>query len=233
MARTFEGDFVRDLRDGALASAVLLPSIALYSVGFGMMAGTVGLSFVEATLFSGWVFAGGAQMASLQGWAYPVPLLFVCLTTLAMNARYLLMGATLRPLLADHPAGAAYFALFFMGDLNWALTLRRREAPFNALAFLIGSGLAMWMVWVAATMAGHAFGEILGDPKLFGVDFMLGAFFTAMAVTFWSRAKDLAPLFVAIIVAIAVEKILPGPWYILLGALAGSLAGAFRHARAR
>lgn len=228
MARTF----VRGLRGGALASLVLLPTVALYGVGFGMMAGTVGLGLVEATLFSGWVYAGGAQMASLQGWAYPVPLALVCLTTLAMNARYLLMGATLRPLLAGHPPAQAYFALFFLGDGNWALAIRARDENINGVAFLLGSGLAMWLVWVAATMAGNGFGQILGDPKRFGIDFMLAAFFTAMAVTFWRRAKEPAPLIVAVLAAIVTEKTLEGPWYILVGALAGSLAGVFRHARA-
>ena len=227
------GNFVYGFRAGALASAIVLPSIALYAVGFGMMAGAAGLSLPEATLFSGWVYAGGAQMASLQGWGYPVPLLFVALTTLAMNARYLLMGATLRPRLAGRPAPLAYLALFFMGDLNWALAMRARWEKVDGVAFLLGSGLPMWLVWVAATMAGHAFGAVLGDPKAFGVDFMLAAFFTPMAVAFWRRGGATQPLIVAVLVAIIVERMLQGPWYILLGALAGSLVGGFRRARAR
>jgi predicted branched-subunit amino acid permease len=220
--------FFRDLGAGALASWVVLPSIGLYAAGFGMMAGTAGLSLAEATLFSGWVYAGAAQMASLQGWAYPVPLLFVALTTLAMNARYVLMGATLRPLLAGRPAAPSYLALFFMGDANWALALRERQSPIDTLAFLLGSGLMMWIVWVSATVAGHGFGQALGDPRRFGIDFMLAAFFTAMAVSLWRRARRTAPLLVAVAVAIVVERTLAGPWYILVGALAGSLAGAFR-----
>jgi predicted branched-subunit amino acid permease len=224
--------FVRGLRAGALASLIVLPSIALYSIGFGMMAGTVGLTLAEATLFSGWVYAGGAQMASLQGWAYPVPLLFVALTTLAMNARYLLMGATLRPRLAGRRAALAYLALFFMGDLNWALAMSTRWEKVDGVGFLLGSGLSMWLVWVVATMAGHGFGEALGDPKRFGVDFMLAAFFTPMAVSFWRRGGATAPFIVAVFAAILTEKLLEGPWYILVGALAGSIAGVFRHVRA-
>jgi predicted branched-subunit amino acid permease len=233
MPRALRENFGRDLRKGAVAAAVLLPSIGLYSLGFGMMAGTAGLTLAEASFFSAWVFAGAAQMASLEGWAYPVPLLFVCLVTAAMNARYLLMGATLRPVLAGYRASAAYGALFFMGDLNWALTLREREPSFNPVAFLLGSGVLMWSVWLAATLAGHVFGQVLGDPRRFAIDFMLAAFFTAMAVTFWSRARNPAPFLVAILVAVVVQRLVPGPWYILLGALAGSLAGAFRHARTR
>src|SRR5689334_16413699 len=92
--------FLASLRAGAVGIWPLLPSPVIYGLAFGLMAGTVGLSVIESAIFSGAVFAGGAQIASLQGWSYPISLLFVCLTTAAINSRYVLMGATLRPLLA-------------------------------------------------------------------------------------------------------------------------------------
>jgi len=225
------GRFVSSLRIGALSAAVLLPSVVLYGIGFGIMAGTVDLTLAEAAFFSGWVYAGGAQMASLQGWAYPVPLLFVCLTTLAINARYLLMGATLRPLLAGHNPVSVYAALFFLVDANWAPAMAQRRENVDGVAFFFGSGLVMWSCWVASTMAGHAFGQILGEPRDLGVDFVLAAFFTTAAVSFWKRARVVTPLLVAVAAAVIAEKTLPGPWYILVGALAGSLAGAWRRDR--
>ena len=57
---------------------------------------------------------------------------------------------------------------------------------------------------------------------------MLAAFFAIMAVGFFRSARSVAPLIVAIVVAIAVEKMVAGPWYLFAGALAGSLAGALR-----
>jgi predicted branched-subunit amino acid permease len=200
----------------------------LYGVGFGMMAATVHLSLVEAAFFSGIVYAGGAQLASLQGWSYPVPLLFVCLATIAINSRYLLMGATLRPFLAGHRPLAVYGALFFLVDANWAPALRQNRDQVDGVAFFLGSGFVMWGTWVATTMAGHGFGQILGDPHALGVDFVLAAFFTTAAVTFWRKAKTVLPLLVAAAAAIAAERLLHGPWYILIGALVGSLAGARR-----
>ena len=220
--------FVSSLRVGALSAAVLLPSVVLYGIGFGITAGAVQLSLAEAAFFSGWVYAGGAQMASLQGWTYPVPLLFVCLTTLAINARYLLMGATLRPLLAGHNTFAVYAALFFLVDANWAPAMAQRREKVDGVAFFFGSGLVMWSCWVASTMAGHAFGQILGEPRELGVDFVLAAFFATAAVTFWKKARVVSPLVVAVAASVIAERMLPGPWYILVGALAGSLAGAWR-----
>jgi predicted branched-subunit amino acid permease len=220
--------FAASLRTGAASALVLLPSIVLYGIGFGIMAGTVQLSLAEAAFFSGVVYAGGAQLASLQGWSYPVPLLIVCLATVAINSRYLLMGATLRPFLAGHRPLAVYASLFFLVDANWAPALRQNRDEVDGVAFFLGSGLVMWGTWVASTMAGHGFGQILGEPRALGVDFVLAAFFTTAAVTFWRKAKTVLPLFVAAAVAVLAERLLHGPWYILIGALAGSLAGAWR-----
>lgn len=147
-----------------------------------------------------------------------------------MNARYLLLGAALRPRFAGLPAYQAYPSLFVLGDGNWALALREHSAGRTDAAFLLGSGLVMWLVWVGSTAAGHLFGQVLGRPERFGFDFMLAAFFASMAVAFIRRARDMSPLIAGIATAIVVEQAVSGPWYILAGALAGSLVGAWRHA---
>lgn len=229
-ARSFASSFAM----GTVTIWIMMPSAILMGIVFGVMASAVHLSMIEAAVFSGSVYAGGAQMASLQGWAYPVPLLFVCLTTAAVNSRYFLMSATLRPHLAHRPAPVVYGTLFFLVDSTWILAMRDREKGIDFVGYLLGGGLMMWLVWVAATMAGHAFGALLGDPHRFGFDFMVAAFFSTAAVTFWKHSRRFTPLIVSVATAILVQRLWPGPWYILVGALAGSIAGAIeaRHARA-
>jgi len=215
-------------RAGAVRGMILVPSIAMYGIAFGIMASAAGLSTAESMLFSGVVFAGGAQMASLQAWTEPVTFIAVTLTTLAMNSRYMLLGATLRPWYRGLPAHQSYFSLFMMGDGNWALAMREHEDGRRDAAFIAGSGFVLWFLWVGTTAAGHVFGQLLGDPHRFGADFMLAAFFAGMAVVFFRKASQIWPLLAGI--AVAVEKTVSGPWYILVGALAGSLVGAFRRA---
>jgi predicted branched-subunit amino acid permease len=223
----------KGVRNGAIAGLTLLPSVAMYGVAFGIMADVARLTALEAVLFSGWVYAGGAQMATLQAWADPVPLVAVCLTALAMNARYFLLGAALRPWLADLPAHQTYASLFFMGDGNWALSLREHGEGRSDVGFLLGSGVVMWLTWVATTGAGNVFGQVLGNPERFGVDFMLPAFFATMAAAFVRRARDAWPLLAGIAVAVIVERLVAGPWHIIAGALAGSFVGMAGHARTR
>jgi predicted branched-subunit amino acid permease len=117
-----------------------------------------------------------------------------------------------------------------LGDGNWALALREYAEGRPDAAFLLGSGLVMWASWVASTAAGHLFGQVLRHPERFGVDFILPAFFATMAVAFVRRPGDALPLVAGIATAIVVERLIAGPWYILAGAVAGSIVGALRHA---
>ncbi|HMN79580.1 MAG TPA: AzlC family ABC transporter permease [Burkholderiaceae bacterium] len=218
---------VRFTRAGFVAgfrqSIVIAPTVALYGVAFGVLAGASSLSALQSLLFSAWVNAGGAQMASLQAWSEPVPVLAVVLTTWAMNSRYLLLGAALRPVMGDLPARQVYPSLFVLGDGNWALTMREFAAGRHDGAFLAGSGVAMWLCWVLATVAGHAFGRTVGNPERYGLDFMLMAFFAAMTVSFYRRPASLVPFVFGAVVAIVVQRQLAGPWYLLIGAAVGSL----------
>lgn len=218
---------------GAIGAGPMIPGVILFGVSFGVISGTVGLTPLEATIMSAWVNAGTAQMASMQAWSDPAPILAVFLTTLAMNARYLLLGATLRPWLHALPPAKVYASLFAMGDGNWALTMRERAAGRDDAAFLFGSGAAMWVTWVSATAAGNAFGRALAHPERYGVDFILIAFFAVMLPAFLRARKDVAPLIVAIAAGLMVEWLIDGPFYILAGALAGSVTGALRHRDAR
>jgi 4-azaleucine resistance transporter AzlC len=216
------------LRAGFIGARVLVPGVFMYGIAFGVMAAATGLAASESLFLSAWVYAGGAQMAILQAWGDPIPLLAVSLMTLAMNSRYLLLGAALRPWFSRLPPHQSYPSLLVMGDTNWAMALREYAQGRDDGAFLLGSGLAMWIAWVISTWAGHLFGQVLGDPRILGIDFLLAAFFATMALAFFKTLRDMLPFVAGAVVAIIVHQTLSGPWYILLGALAGSLVGAFK-----
>jgi 4-azaleucine resistance transporter AzlC len=214
--------------DGARKGILIAPTLIAFGLAVGLLAASKGLSVLEIALMSAWVYAGGAQMATLQVWTEPLPLVALVLTVLAMNARYVLLSASLRPHFGTLPFWQIYPGLAIFGDGNWVLTMREVSERRPDAGFLLGSGLVMFVPWIAASVAGHLFGQVLGDPRRLGIDFMLAAFFATMAVGFFRSARSVAPLVVAIAVAIAVEKMVAGPWYLFAGALAGSLAGALR-----
>lgn len=221
-------------RAGALRGARDALPMALGSVAFGLVFGVAarqaGLSLVEASLMSALVFAGSSQFVAIGIWGSPVPVFAVVVATLIVNARHLLMGAALRPWYSRMTRTRAYGSLFFMTDTNWPLQLQAFLRGEREGAILVGSGLFMLSTWVAATAFGHAAGAVIGDPRTWGLDFTVVAFFAAVLVKLWRGRGDAMPWIVAAVVAVAIHAFVPGFWHVIAGALAGSLAGAIRDA---
>ncbi len=214
---------------GARAALVLAPTIVIFGATFGLIAATAGLSLLEATIMSAVVCAGTAQFAALQLWSDPVSWLAVGLASLAMNARYILMGATMRGWFTGIPAFRAYASLYFLYDGNWATAMRDRTAGRLDAAHLIGGGVTMCSIWTLATVAGHAFGGNLGDPRRLGLDFLITAFFASLCIAFWRGRSDVVPVVAAMAVAIATDHLVPGPWYIVAGAITGCVVAMVRY----
>lgn len=217
---------------GALAGARACLPIALgagvYGIVFGILARQTGLSLAEAMLMSTIVFAGASQLVALGLWVTPLPIGALILTTLIVNLRHLLMGASLHPWLSRLPSGRVYASLFFMTDESWALTLGALNDGMEDGAFLLGSGLTVFIFWGAATALGELASGLVSNPAQWGLDFAFTAVFLALLVGLWRGRAELLPWIVAAVVAVAAQHWLPGKWYILLGGLAGSLIGALR-----
>lgn len=220
---------------GALAGARRAIPLALSTLAvglvFGVAARRTGLNLAESLLMSGLVSAGTAQFVALGLWAAPLPIFPLIVTTFVINLRHVLMGAALRPWLRALPAPLLYVVAFFMDDESWALSMREVAAGGRDRAFLLGSGMAMFVSWVAATALGYLLGAALPLPVRQGLDFIFIEAFVALLAGMWRGRSDLLPWMTAAGVALVMAHWLPGTWYILLGGIAGSLVGMVRHAR--
>ena len=219
------------LRAGFLTCLPVALGVGGYGIAFGMLARRAGLSVAEATLMSATVLAGAAQIVAVELWAEPIPVATIVLTTLAINLRYSLMGAALGPWLERLPSLRSYGSLLLMADENWALTMRELKSGSGRGAFLLGTGIAIWVFWVASTIVGAAAGGAIGDPARYGFDFVLAAVFVALAVELWEGRSTLVPWLVALATAIAAAALVPGRWYILLGGFAAAAVEVIRYDR--
>lgn len=215
---------------GARACAPIAASGFAIGLVFGVLARQAGLGAAEAALMSALVFAGAAQFVVLGLWAAPVPVAPVVLATLIVNLRHLLMGAALAPHFRGLSRLKAYGSAFFMADENWALAMGEFGKRRCDAAFLLGGGIVMFASWTTSTLIGGSLGNAISDPARWGLDFAFTAVFLALLCGMWRGKPDLLPWIVAAVVAVSAEMWLPGQWHILLGGLAGSLAGVARRA---
>ena len=104
-----------------------------------------------------------------------------------------------------------------------------RERGEADAGLLLGSGLAMWITWIAGTAIGSYGGAFLGDLSRFGFDAVMVSYFAAVVLGQWEGSIDLIPWIAAAAVALFCAHALPPGWHIIIGALAGGIAGAWRH----
>lgn len=214
-------------RRGFVQGQPLAPGTFLYGVVFGVLASEKGLALVEAMLMSVLVYSGSAQLAALQGWSAAPLVTPLVITVLMINARYVLYGAAVQPWLGGAKPSQALPTLFFLGDGNWALSMREYHAGYRDAAFLFGSGVATALPWMVGTLAGHLVGRGVPHPASLGLDFMLVAFAAAIGVSVFRGRSDLWPAAAAVAAAALFAQWLPG-WTIVGAGLAAGLVGAAR-----
>ena len=222
---------------GARACIPVCISVAAYGVVWGVLARGTGLSLVEVVLMSGLVFAGSAQFVALDLWTTTpsaLPIGPLILATLVVNLRYLLLTATLRPLFRPDQQWKGALMMGIVSDETWAMTVAEMARGRGTIAFLCGGGVFAYVAWLATTMIGHSLGSAIDDPTRYGLDFAFTATFLALLLGMWKGRGDLVPWIVAALAAIISARLIPGSWYILVGGVVGSLAGALaerlRHA---
>ncbi|MCW7539578.1 AzlC family ABC transporter permease [Aquabacterium sp. A7-Y] len=216
---------------GARRCLPLAVSVAAYGLVWGVLAGQAGVSLLQTGLMSALVFAGSAQFVALDMWqtsgASP-PVLAILVATLVVNLRFFLMTAALHPMFVREGSRWPLLKAFLISDENWALTSAELSEGRGSVAFLLGGGVLTYLAWLTATLTGRLAGELLGDPARWALDFAFTATFLALLVAMWRGPGSLLPWTVASLAALAAHALLPGKWYIIIGGLLGSLAGAVR-----
>lgn len=227
---TTSATFTREgLLLGARMTVPLLPGLAFFASAFGAAAAQKGLSLDQAVGMSALVYAGVSQLVALEVWREvwsPSALLEIATLTAIINARLILMSASLQPWMAREPVWRSAGNLLFLTDANWLIGTRYRAEGGQDLGVLFGAGFALWLLWVGATVPGFLVGALASDPKRLGLDLLMPIFFVILLVPLWRGRKSVFPWAVAGAVALVARVLVPGYAFIVIGALAGALAGA-------
>jgi len=151
----------------------------------------------------------------------PGTLLTIVTVTAVINARLVLLGATLQPWLRNEPLARTALNLFLVTDAGWIIATRYHNEGGRDVGVLLGTGLALWLVWFLASLTGYFAGALVPEPKRFGLDFVMPIYFGAMLVPLWKGVGPALSWLAAGMVALAVHALVPGYAFIIAGALAG------------
>lgn len=216
------------LRLGVRVALPAFPGFMMFAMAFGAAAAQKGLSLGETLGLSAFVYAGASQMVGLEIWQEvwsPTTILTIITVTAIVNARMILLGATLQPWLRHEPVARSALNLFLLTEGGWLIGTRYYNEGGRDVGVLLGCALILWLVWFLMTLTGFFAGALVPEPTRFGLDLVMPIFFGVMLVPLWKGAKPALPWLVAGAVSLAVHTFVPGYFFIIAGALAGVAAG--------
>lgn len=166
------------IRDGIVVGI----ATGTYGISFGAVAITAGLSVLQACALSLLVFTGASQFALVGVIAAGGAPLSGALAAILLGTRNTLYGLRLAPLLQWAGLRRVAAAQILL-DESTAMAVNRGSTPAARVGFL-STGLAVFVLWNAATLAGALAGTAIGDPRTYGLDAAVGAAFLALL---WPR----------------------------------------------
>lgn len=217
-----ESEFWTGVRD----SVPLIVGVMPFGITCGIMALAAGLTSGETLLMSMLVFAGAAQFIAItmlgtgvSGWG------LIVFTTLLINLRHLLMGASLAPYMIRLPFFLQALLSFGMVDETYAMVIDRIQKKGYNESYQLGANMAFYSSWVLATAVGVLLSGYISDPLAWGLDFAMPAVFLAMLIPRLVSPAALVVCGVAVVVTVMGVLYLPGKWYIIIACIAAVVVG--------
>ena len=213
----------RAVRDG-LGVAV---ATSAYGISFGALATASGLDVWQTCVLSLVMFTGGSQFAFIgvigSGGLAAIPAAIA--SSALLGVRNIAYGMRMAPLLGGgfwRRAAAAHFTI----DESTAVALGQSDRRAQRIGFWV-TGLGIYIGWNLTTLAGALLGDVLGDPKAYGLDAAAAAAFLALL---WPRLKRRQAIAVgiaaAVVAAMLTPALMPGiP--VLVAALVAVVVGWF------
>ncbi|WP_391120446.1 AzlC family ABC transporter permease [Psychrobacillus sp. L3] len=221
--------FVKGLRAGISIAIGYFP----VALTFGLLAKTTGLSIVEATAMSIFVFAGASQYMSLTLISNGVDPILIVLNTFVVNIRHFLMTAALNEKMHSEKRWVKGIYAFGITDESFSVLATQKEEKVQT-SFAFGVALIGYSSWVLFTAIGHIIGANLPAFLQAAMSIALYAMFVGLLVPSMrgNRKVVMLALFAAIINGFFYwTGLLSTGWAILVATLASSIFVEIIYAR--
>lgn len=226
-------DLAASRRRLAIEAAGILAAPVAFGLVYGLAARQAGLTLVESLAMSVFVLAGASQFAAVglldagAGW------LVIVLLTAALNARHLLYGAAMAPLMAHLPRWRRALLAYLLVDEVFGLSLaqaKRLGGRFDTRGYLVAAAF-ICLPWPIATAAGHLGAAAIGDPARLGLDVVFPAAMAGLAVALMTGRRDVVAATAGVAAAVVVGLAVHPSAGVVAGGLLGPLAGLALQAR--
>lgn len=209
MFTTLNGARVDDREDAGRAwrdAIGVAVATSAYGVSFGALAVSAGLDVWQTCVLSLIMFTGGSQFAFVgiigAGGLAAAPSAIA--SAALLGVRNIAYGMRMSPVIG-RGFGKRLAAAHFTIDESTAVSLARSTARGRAIGFWV-TGVGIYLGWNLSTLIGALIGDVLGDPRAYGLDAAAAAAFLALL---WPRLRRRQPIAVGIAAAVVATMLTP------------------------
>jgi len=181
-------------------------------IPFGAVMGTVSseahLSFFQTVSMNVLVFAGAAQLASVDLMTKNAAVLVVVATGLIINLRFLLYSAALSPIVQKSGFFTKLVCAYLITDQNYAVMSaheKKLKSNSESIQFYLGASLCMLLTWHFSVMAGYAFGNFA--PASWALDYAVPLSFVSLMIPTLKNFKYIGVAIFSSIVSILLNPL--------------------------
>lgn len=215
----------KDFREGFIDMLPAGVGLVPFGLVCGVGAAAAGATWLQSLGMSAIIFSGAAQIVTAQMLAADAPFAVIVLTTTVLGLRLLMYSAAIAPYLKPLPEKWQRVLAFMLSDQVFAAAIRRfhmdddREA---AGRHFMGSGVALWITWQVACMAGFFAGYLI--PTSWSLEFAVPLCFIALIAPHFKNAPQIAAGVLAAVAVVALDG-LPMRLNLIAAGIAGIVGG--------
>ena len=208
------------LFDGLKDSSIFGVSFIFLYLSIGANAFDNALSFFESLSTTLFVFSTPLQFLLVQ--SYQEGYILIPLI-LAMNARFLLMSATLSPYLKHQSIfWLALSSILICPSVFSGCVSKFKKMSEYPFAYFIGLGLPIWLVSLICTAIGYSTGAALSSPELKQIiSLVLPLQFTGLAAKHYPNFKEIGSYFWGFVLAPLAISFTPSYYLLILPFMVG------------
>lgn len=204
-----------------------------YGVSFGALGVAAGLDVWQTCVLSLLMFTGGSQFAFVgvvaSGGLSAIPAAIA--SAALLGVRNVAYGLRMAPIIGGG-AARRLAAMPFTIDESAAVALAQSDVRARRIGFWV-TGIGIYAGWNLFTLVGALLGDVLGDPRAYGLDAAAAAAFLALL---WPRLRRGEAVIVgvaaAVVAAVATPVTMPGVPVLVAGVVAIVVAVALPARRA-
>ncbi len=210
---------------GVKVSIPILLGYIPIGIAYGLLAVKSGLSSFETVLMSVIVFAGSAQLISVNMIAVGAGMIPIIMMTFLVNLRHILMSASLSLYFKKTSKSLLPILGFLITDESFAVCSASIDKYEDKGMFFLGLGVSAYLGWIISSLFGAILGNILPVSNLPALDFVLPAMFIVLLVMQIQRRLDVFVAIISGLSSLLFVYLLPGKWNIILATIIAATIG--------